>query len=307
MPAISNEVLAALQTPQKTLPAKLFYDGEGCRLFGEITRLPEYYLTRTERKLLASVVPQLAAQPGSVLVEYGGSDEAKALTLLDRLGATAYVPIDVAHDALDQMAFRLATKRPNLAVYPTATDFLKPLELPRPVAQQARFGFFPGSTIGNLDPAAAVKFLAQVRDTLGAHAQFLVGVDLRKDPAVLVPAYDDSQGVTAAFNRNALVHLNRITGANFDPAAFLHRAIWNEPLGRIEMHLVSERAQVVQIAGSSIAFEAGESIHTESSYKHTVEGFLRLISCSGWQSKAVWQDKAKMFSLHLLVASGTTT
>ena len=299
-PSVLDEVLEGLHQAQKTLPAKLFYDAEGCRLFGEITRLPEYYVTRTERKLLADIVPQLPKRPGSTLVEYGGSDEAKALLLLDQVGASTYVPIDVAADALQDMTDRLRISRPDLKVSALATDFLQPFALPASVAQQPKFGFFPGSTIGNLDPAAAGRFLRQARDTLGADAKFLVGVDLRKDPAILVPAYDDAQGVTAAFNRNLLVHLNRITGSVFDPLSFDHRAVWNEASGRIEMHLVSLHPQSVELASHTITFAAGEWIHTESSYKHTVDGFLAIARPAGWVSEAVWTDRDRMFSLHLL-------
>ncbi len=303
-PSVVDEILAGLRNQQKTLPAKLFYDDEGCRLFGDITRLPEYYVTRTEQDILAKVIPQLTRLPGSALVEYGGSDETKALMLLDQLDSSTYIPIDIAAEALQQLASRLHVTRPDLVVSPVATDFLAPFSLPVIAADQRKFGFFPGSTIGNLDPHAASNFLRDARVTLGSDARFLIGVDLRKDPAILIPAYDDAAGVTAAFNRNILVHINRLTNSDFHPDAFLHRAIWNDGLGRIEMHLVSECAQTVRIAGETIAFKAGETIHTESSYKHTVDGFLAIARPSGWTSEAVWQDEAKMVSIHLLVALG---
>ncbi len=304
-PSVLDEVLKGLHQAQKTLPAKLFYDPEGCRLFGEITRLPEYYVTRTERSLLANIVRELPRRPGTALIEYGGSDEAKALLLLDQVGASTYVPIDIAGDALQGMSDRLRVSRPDLMVRPIATDFLQPFALPAPVAHQPKFGFFPGSTVGNLDPAAAGRFLHQAHDTLGSGAKFLIGVDLRKDPAILVPAYDDAQGVTAAFNRNLLVHLNRITGSAFDPQSFAHRAVWNEASGRIEMHLVSLHPQTVKLAGHPIEFASGEWIHTESSYKHTIEGFLAIARPAGWLSEAVWTDDARMFSLHLLATMET--
>ena len=301
-PSLLDEVLASLSQRQKMLPAKLFYDDEGCRLFGEITRLPEYYVTRTEHALLKRVVPQLPENPGCAVVEYGGSDEAKALTLLDQLSAAAYVPIDIAAGALRDMAERLASTRPELLVCAIATDFLQPFSLPSAVADRAKFGFFPGSTIGNLDPSAAQAFLRQARLTLGPTATFLVGVDLRKDPSLLVPAYDDAQGVTEAFNRNLLVHLNRVLGTRFDPLSFAHRALWNELSGRIEMHLVSKRAQSVELAGVQIEFPAGDYIHTESSYKHTIGGFLAIAEPAGWKSEAVWTDDARLYSIHLLTA-----
>ena len=296
----AQEVLAGLNQRQKTLPAKFFYDAEGCRLFGEITRLPEYYVTRAEQALISDILPELPCLPGCVLVEYGASDEGKALAVIDRLGASSYVPIDIAAEALEMVTARLAKSRRHLDVYPVVADFQRPLRLPAECAQQTKFGFFPGSTIGNLEPAAARRFLAQARETLGPNAYFLVGVDLRKDPAVLIPAYDDAQGVTAAFNRNVLAHLNRVLGSDFDTDSFAHRAIWNASEGRIEMHLVSSCRQTVDVAGCSIDFSAGETIHTENSYKHTVEQFQALAFRAGWFSSATWTDEANLFSLHLL-------
>ncbi len=297
---IAQDALAGLRQPRKTLPAKLFYDDEGCRLFGEITRLPEYYVTRTERVLLAQVAPQLSHLGGVALVEYGASDEAKAALVLQHVAASAYVPIDVAAGALDALAARMATTHPDLDVLPIVADFLAPLELPQSVSGLPTLGFFPGSTIGNLDPAAAKDFLLQARRTLGQGALFLVGVDLRKDPGILVPAYDDAQGVTAAFNRNLLVRLNREAGADFDLSSFRHRAVWNDEEGRIEMHLESTRPQTAVVAGVAIAFARGETIHTENSYKHTIAGFKNLAASAGWQSLSVWTDPDDLFSLHLL-------
>ncbi|MGI3778032.1 MAG: L-histidine N(alpha)-methyltransferase [Janthinobacterium lividum] len=297
------DALAGLCAARKTLPAKLFYDPEGCRLFGLITGLPEYYVTRTERALLESVAPEVAAgvAEGAVLVEYGASDEAKAVLLLDATPRfSAYVPIDVAGPELALLSGRMAQSHPRLAVHPVTADFLAPLSLPDAVATRPRLGFFPGSTIGNLDPAAARAFLREVRATLGRGARFLVGADLRKDPARLVPAYDDAQGVTAAFNRNVLHHLNREAGADFEPEAFAHRALWNEALGRIEMHLVSLRTQEVRLGGRVIRFEAGETIHTENSYKHTVDGLRALAAEAGWTGLRVWTDPEGLFSIHLL-------
>ncbi len=303
-PSIVHEVLAGLNQPQKNLPAKLFYDEEGCRLFGEITRLPEYYLTRTERALLADIGPDLPAMPGCALVEYGASDECKALGLLDHVQANTYVPIDIASAALREMTGRLRKTRPGLAVYPVAADFLLPLDLPPEIDGQPRFGFFPGSTIGNLDRETAHRFLSEVRQTLGANARFLVGADLRKSSAILLPAYDDSQDVTAAFNLNMLAHLNREIGCDFDLDAFFHRAVWNEVESRIEMHLVSLRRQEVSVAGSTISFEDGETIHTESSYKHTIAGFQAMAEAAGWHPERVWADPQNLFSIHLLINAG---
>lgn len=304
---IAALALAGLRAGPKTLPAQLFYDEAGCQLFYRITELPEYYLTRTELALLPRVAVDVAAllPAPAVLVEYGASDETKAGFLLDRKRDdvavfAAYVPIDVAAPALVGLRARLARARPGLAVFPVAADFTAPVALPGAVRRLARLGFFPGSTIGNLDPAQARAFLAGTRATLGPGARMLVGVDLRKDPAILLPAYDDAAGVTAAFNRNLLVRLNREAGASFDPAAFDHRAVWNAVEGRIEMHLVSRRAQVVRVAGETIRFAPGETIHTENSYKHTEAGFAALAATAGWGAERVWTDPAALFSVHLL-------
>jgi L-histidine Nalpha-methyltransferase len=306
--------LSGLSRPRKTLPAKLFYDEEGCRLFYRITELPEYYLTRTERALLPEVAPLvLASVPsGCVLVEYGASDEGKAEFLLahgasggaDAIAAThaisAYVPIDVAMPALLRMRARLALSHPGLAVYPIVGDFMHPVRLPTALADRPLLGFFPGSTIGNLDPAEAAGFLSLACRTLGTRSRFLVGADLRKDPSVLLPAYDDAAGVTAAFNRNLLVRLNREADADFDVEAFSHRAVWNDEESRIEMHLVSSKDQVVHIAGQTIRFVSGETIHTENSYKYTQERFTAIAGGAGWQCHAMWTDPARLFALYLL-------
>jgi len=305
---VTGAALAGLLRPQKTLPAKLFYDEAGCRLFAQITELPEYYLTRTEHALLELVAPQVtAALPGpAVLVEYGASDETKAGFLLrgrDRAGAPAiraYVPIDVAAPALQQMRARLRRERPDLLVFPVAADFMEAMTLPEQVPDLRRLGFFPGSTIGNLDPPAVRQFLQQARQTLGGEAGFLIGVDLRKDPALLLPAYNDSAGVTAAFNLNLLVRLNREAGANFDPACFVHHAVWNDADSRIEMHLVSKGDQVVQLDGHTVRFARGETIHTENSYKYAPEHFAALATESGWHTAELWTDPQQLFSLHLL-------
>lgn len=300
---VADAALAGLEASPKTLPSKLFYDARGCELFGRITGLPEYYLTRTERALLVAIAPALTRRvpPGGVLVEYGASSEDKADILLGELRApSAYVPIDVAAGALGALRRRM---RGRLPVHPIVADFLRPIALPAALAGRPVLGFFPGSTIGNLEPLVAGRFLAQARETLGQRALFLIGVDLRKDPAVLVPAYDDRAGVTAAFNLNMLARLNREAAADFDLAAFAHEARWNDAESRIEMHLVSRRAQTVHVAGRRLRFAAGESIHTENSYKHTEADFAALAARSGWRRDAVWTDAESLFSLHLLTAA----
>jgi L-histidine Nalpha-methyltransferase len=304
--SVADAALSGLLQPQKTLPAKLFYDEEGCRLFTQITELPEYYLTRTELALLADIAPRVAdmMRGRAVLVEYGASDETKAEILLrHHAGApvfSTYVPIDVAVPQLEKMRERLRRQRPELLVYPLPADFMNVSSLPAQVPSLPRLGFFPGSTIGNLDPREAEGFLQRARETLGQDARFLVGVDLRKDSAILLPAYDDKAGVTAAFNRNLLTRLNREAGADFDVDAFAHRAVWNDDESRIEMHLVSLREQFVQVAGHSIHFASDETIHTENSYKYAPERFAALAERAGWHCADLWIDSAQLFSLHLL-------
>jgi dimethylhistidine N-methyltransferase len=202
--------------------------------------------------------------------------------------------------ALLQMRGRLALSHPRLAVFPIAVDFMDPIRLPASVAGMPVLGFFPGSTIGNLDPTEASRFLALARATLGARSRFLVGADLHKDPSVLLPAYDDSAGVTAAFNRNMLVRLNREAGADFDVGAFVHRAVWNEQESRIEMHLVSRKDHAVQVAGQQVRFARGETIHTENSYKYTPERFTAIAADAGWFCRMMWTDPARLFALYLL-------
>jgi dimethylhistidine N-methyltransferase len=304
--AIAATALAGLTAQPKTLPPKLFYDAAGVRLFEAITRLPEYYVTRTERAMLARFGHEIAAlaTPGSALVEFGASDEGKAVLLLDRAQGrlASYMPIDVAREALRDVAARLAKTHPSLRVHPVCGDFLAPLVLPALTPDTPGFGFFPGSTIGNLDPATAIGFLADIRRTLGAGAWLIVGVDLRKDVSLLLRAYDDAAGVTAAFNVNLLTRLNREAAADFIVEAFAHHARWNEAESRIEMHLESLRPQTVHIAGHRVDFAAGETIHTENSYKHSIAGFQSLAGEAGWSAEKLWTDDEKLFSIHALKA-----
>jgi len=299
---VVDAAIKGLTASPKTLPAMLFYDDEGCRLFYEITRLPEYYLTRTETALLTTIAPEAVPDGFSdaVLVEFGGSDETKARILLDRADSPfrTYVSIDVAAPALGALRDRLGASHPNLTVVPIVADFMQPLRLP-PLGSP-RMGFFPGSTIGNLDPAAATQFLTAARVSLGADAWFLLGADLRKSPKVLLPAYNDAGCVTAAFNLNLLRRLNREAEADFDLGAFRHEAVWNDRASRIEMHLVSTRDQTVHLAGKAINFREAESIHTENSYKHTPERLIDIARDAGWAAQRVWKDPASLFGVFLL-------
>ncbi|MFZ6763650.1 L-histidine N(alpha)-methyltransferase [Pseudoroseomonas sp. WGS1072] len=300
-PATAEVALRGLRAPRKTLPPHLLYDPEGCRLFDAITTLPEYYVTRTELGLLRDIGPELRARigPGAAVVEYGAGSVTKAALLLAALEQPrAYVPLDIAAGAVAATVAAMQSRFPALALHPIVGDFQQPLALPplpRPL-----LGFFPGSTIGNLDREAALRFLRTARATLGEGARFLLGVDLPKSPEILIPAYDDAAGVTAAFNLNLLHRLNREAAASFQPGHFRHRAIWNAEDSRIEMHLESQVAQSVAVAGVPIAFGAGETIHTESSYKRRPEDMIALASEAGWRSEAVWTDAGDLFSLHLL-------
>jgi dimethylhistidine N-methyltransferase len=301
---ILDLALAGLTASPKTLPAMLFYDEEGCRLFYEITRLPEYYLTRTETALLSSIAGAIVPDGfrDAVLVEFGGSDETKARILLDRADTpfTTYVSIDVAAQSLADLRGRMAATHPNLTVAPIVADFMQALSLPLP--EGPRMGFFPGSTIGNLDPAAATRFLAAARLSLCPDSWFLLGADLRKSPKILLPAYNDSVGVTAAFNLNLLHRLNREAGADFDLGGFRHQAVWNNRESRIEMHLIATRDQIVTMGGQTIAFHEGESIHTENSYKHTQDKLVDIANRAGWAMHRTWQDPAEMFGVTLFRA-----
>ncbi len=310
-PLVAQAALDGLLRPQKTLPAWLFYDDAGCRLFQRITELPEYYLTRTEHALLAETMPALRAYLSArcdraALVEFGTSDERKAGHLLAIQGADearlfrAYTAIAVDGPGLAMMKARMARAMPDVAVRTVPADFEAAIVLPPGAPGLLPVGLFAGSTIGNFDPGHARDFLRRAARTLGPDSALLVGFDLRKDPAVLVPAYADAAGVTAAFNLNLLTRLNREAAANFDVAAFDHRAVWNDAESRIEMHLVSRWTQQVYVAGYTIAFDAGAFIHTENSYKYTTDDFCALSRAAGWQVRAIWSDKQERFALGLL-------
>jgi L-histidine N-alpha-methyltransferase len=309
---VAEAALEGLLAARKTLPPSLFYDEEGCRLFYEITRLPEYYLTRTEFRLLETTAPEVAALVpiGTTLVEYGASDETKAGMLLRQtaqFGAhrgesvfSGYVPIDVAGPALRAMQARLALRRRALSVMPVTADFMRPIVLPEPARGSSVMGFFPGSTIGNLEPGPAAALLRRAGVTLGKGSKFLLGFDTCRDPTRLIPAYDDAEGVTARFNLNLLTRLNREAGATFDLDDFAHLAVWNEVESRIEMHLVSRVAQTVLVAGQPIAFRRDETIHTENSYKYSPERMRAMIEVADWTVAKIWKDSNDLFALWLL-------
>jgi dimethylhistidine N-methyltransferase len=298
-----EDVLRGLSAPRKTLPSKYFYDAEGSRLFEAICELPEYYLTRTETALLADIAPELAGfvADGAALVEFGSGASAKTRLILDALPQIdLYVPIDISQAALSQAAEAIKADYHGLEVMPLEEDFTRVFRLPSVVRSRPILGFFPGSTIGNFQPDEAEHFFGRVLALLGNDALFVVGVDLANSPEVLVPAYDDAQGVTAAFNRNLLARINRELGGSLDLDAFDHRAVWNDAESRIEMHLVSSRDQTAGIAGRTIVFTHGEVIHTESSHKYRPESFVALVERAGWRVKTMWASDAPSFGILLL-------
>ncbi len=302
--AFEVDVTAGLSRPKKSIPPKHFYDAEGSRLFEAICDLPEYYPTRTEIALLRAAAPEMARAipPGAALVEFGSGASVKTRLLLDaapQLGA--YVPIDIS-PSLDAYAQALRTDYSDLTVAPLRQDFTCALDLPAEVQGRPVVGFFPGSTIGNFAPAEARGFLLGARRLLGEGAAFFVGIDLVKSQDVLVAAYDDAAGVTAAFNRNLLVRINRELGGDFDLAGFRHLALWNATESRIEMHLESRRPQEVTAAGQTFHFAAGETIHTENAYKFTLEGFGRLAQEAGWWLEREWASAHPAFAVVLLRA-----
>ena len=297
-----EDVLHGLSERQKTLPCKYFYDAQGSQLFDRICTLDEYYPTRTEHAILTERRYEIAdlAGPGAALVELGSGSSVKVRILLDALDRpAAYIPIDISRAHLLAAAAGLAADHPGLSVVPVCADYTKPFPLPDAAAGR-RLGFFPGSTIGNFDPAEARTFLAGVAETLRPGAGLVIGVDLKKDRAILEAAYDDAEGVTAAFNLNLLRRINRELGGDFDLDGFAHEARWNETAGRIEMHLVSRSVQTARVGGRVFTFRAGESIHTENSHKYSLDGFHTLAKAAGWHPVKAWTDDGGLFSVHYL-------
>jgi dimethylhistidine N-methyltransferase len=303
--AFARDAIEDLSQRPKRLSPKYFYDAAGSELFEAITQLPEYYPTRTELSILRDRGDDISAiiPKGAALVEFGAGATTKVRLLLENCAIGAYVPVDISGDFLKDQADALRKDFPDLDVYPVAADFTTPFALPAAIAGMPKVGFFPGSTLGNFEPHEACAFLRSAREILGEGAQMILGVDLEKDERVLYDAYNDAAGVTARFNLNVLVRINRELGGNFDLSAFTHRAIYNRERHRIEMHLISKKPQTVRMLGTNIAFRAGESIHTESSYKYSIERLTALARGAGWTPRESWTDQAGMFSVHALVAS----
>jgi dimethylhistidine N-methyltransferase len=304
--AFADDVMAGLLAEPKHILPKYFYDERGSRLFEEITRLPEYYPTRTEIGILEAQAADIARliPADAALIEFGAGSSAKARILLrEARQISAYVPVDISAEFLSTEAMRLRQDLPDLAVLPVAADFTKPFELPAALGAKPRVGFFPGSTIGNFEPHEAHAFLRHAGALLGRGAVLIIGVDLVKDPAVLNAAYNDAAGVTAAFNLNLLERINRELDGAFDLSKFRHCAFYNREKQRVEMHLVSLVRQKVRVMGKVIDFRRGETIHTEDSYKYSVELFRSHARSAGWTPAAFWLDPQKYFSVHALAAT----
>jgi len=293
-------VVEGLSRRRKSLPCRFLYDARGSELFEEITGLPEYYPTRVEIALLEAYVEEIVQGfgEGGALVEFGSGSSRKTEILIARLPRlSVYAPIDVSATALDGAGQRLSGLYPTLNIRPILDDFTQEVLLPQDVGQLRQLGFFPGSTIGNFDPSEAVEVLRAIRRTLARGSALIIGVDLKKEARVLVEAYNDSAGVTAAFNLNLLARANRELGADFELAAFRHEALYDPLKGRIEMRLVSVKEQIVGVLGERFHFGAGESIHTENSYKFSVEQFSRIARAAGWRVRRFWTDVRGWFAL----------
>lgn len=298
-----DEILRGLRQPQKTISPKFFYDERGSELFKRICELPEYYLTRTELAIMQEHLPAMSAAVGSRanVIGFGIGAGLKTRLLLESLDQpVAFIPVDISAEHLAETAKELDRDFPGLEILPVAADFTRPFPVPSPTLPAARnLAYFPGSTIGNFPPAQALELLEVMRSEAGDDGLLLIGIDLKKDPDVLHRAYNDSEGVTAAFNLNLLRRLNRESGADFDLAAFRHRAVYDEDQGRIEMRLESAADQSVTIGGERIDFSAGEYILTEYSHKYSVEDFAARAAMAGFELREYWRDPKQWFGILL--------
>jgi L-histidine N-alpha-methyltransferase len=297
----AQAVLAGLSQPQKVVPARFLYDKRGSELFEQITGLPDYYLTRTETALLEQHAADIAALAGeeTVVVEFGSGSSAKTPLLLAAVRPAIYIPVDISADFLLEAAKGMEETHPDLRVVPIAGDFTLPVYLDSIAGDARRLGFFPGGTIGNFGPPAVVDLLRSFAATLGRDGRLVIGVDPRKDPRKLIAAADDPQGLMRAFNLNLLHRINRELEGTIDVEAFTHKAIWNDVKGRVELHLEATRDTQFSVAGRPFAMKAGETIHTENSYKYRPEEIQLLARAAGWESVAAWSDADDLFSLQL--------
>jgi len=304
--SLLDDVLRGLSAPQKALPPKHFYDAEGSRLFEEICELPEYYPTRTEMAIMREHVPEIVRMlgPDIELVELGSGASVKTRLLIEQARPALYVPIEIADEALRSASAGLAAQFPWLHVCGVRADFSRPLRMPgfTGVPVKLKVVYFPGSTIGNFTLEDAVVLLRNVRNLAGTGGRLLIGVDLKKDRRTLELAYDDPAGVTARFNLNLLARINRELGGDFQLKRFRHKALYDERLGRVEMHLESVYSQFAHVAGRRFDFRPGETIHTENSYKYTVPEFQALARRAGFEPQRVWTDAGNQFSVHLMIA-----
>jgi len=298
-----SSVLEDLRRRPKRISPVWFYDERGSCLFDEICELPEYYLTRLEISILGTHMPEIAdcLGPGLCLIEPGSGTSTKTRMLLDELESpAAYVPVDVACEHLETAAARLRREYRHLEIHPLCADFTKPFAIPDGAPFENRLIYFPGSTIGNFEREHASELLSNLRHTARG-GSMLIGIDMAKDVGVLLAAYDDPAGVTAAFNLNALEHLNRRLGTDFDPAGFFHRAVWNATESRIEMHLVSRRRQLVRVGDAFVSFAEAEALVSEYSHKYTPRMFAALARSAGWQVRQAWTDPQCWFSVQWLI------
>jgi dimethylhistidine N-methyltransferase len=300
-----EELLAGLRQEQKQINPRYFYDARGSELFERITQLDEYYLTRAERSILANHADDIArcCGTGCVLIEPGSGSSEKVRLLLDALRPAAYVPLDISAEFLYASALKLGREFPWLRVHSICADFAGPWHERTELPAGRRVVFYPGSTIGNMEPRRAREFLFGLRGWIGEDGGLLVGVDLHKSEGILNAAYNDAEGVTAEFNLNILSAVNSLAGADFRQEGFTHRAFYNKALRRIEMHLVSREPQTVNVNGSTIEFRPGESLHTENSYKYSPESFEALGASAGFTLQRSWFDAARLFSFHYLTVS----
>lgn len=298
--SLYDNVLSGLSRPHKSIPPKYFYDEHGSRLFDAICETEEYYPTRAEMGILEENLEEICACLGSncVLVEPGSGSSQKVRLLLDRLEPHTYMPLDISSDYLKSIAHGLAREYPHLNVTAACVDYTAPMTLPTFPENLRRIAFFPGSSIGNFEPDEAVVFLGNLANLVKPEGGLLIGVDLKKEASILHAAYNDNQGITAKFNVNLLARINRELGADFDLNGFGHKALYNDRMGRIEMYLVSKRNQQVKVDGHCFKFAAGESIHTENSYKYTIGEFHMLAQKAGFGACKVWTDRNNLFSVH---------
>ncbi|MEM7702980.1 MAG: L-histidine N(alpha)-methyltransferase [Pseudomonadota bacterium] len=302
--AFRSDVLEGLSQTPKAIPARWLYDDAGSQLFEDITRLPEYYPTRAETEILRARGEDFYQMigKGRAVVEFGSGSSVKTPLLLNAIAPAAYVPLDISGDFLRASAKELGAKFPGLPVHPVEADFMRRVELPEAVQDMPKLGFFPGSTIGNMVARTAVDLLRSMRETIGVGGRLLIGMDLIKDPQILVDAYDDSAGVTARFNLNLAERINRQLKGDIPVKELRHEARWNDDYARIEMHLMAKRDIAFHVAGRSFSMEQGETIHTENSHKFSRRTAYTLLLAGGWEPQARWLDSEERFSLLLAEA-----